>query len=45
MISGIVVSLLMMAFTGLVFWAWSSRRHDAFARAAATPLTDEEPRS
>jgi len=42
MISGIVVSILMASFLGLVRWAWSSRRHEDFARAAATPLTDEE---
>ncbi len=45
MISGIVISILMIAFLGLVRWAWSSRRQDAFARAAATPLTDEGPKS
>jgi len=42
MISGIVVSILMLAFAGLVRWAWSPRRHEAFGRHAAMPLVDEE---
>ena len=45
MISGIFIATMMAAFAGLVRWAWSSHQREAFARAAATPLHDEEPRS
>jgi cytochrome c oxidase cbb3-type subunit 4 len=31
-----VVSFLL--FVGIVLWAWSGRRRDAFARAAQTPF-------
>lgn len=43
MISGIVVILLMSAFIGIVWWAWSARRREDFARAAQMPLTDDAP--
>jgi cytochrome c oxidase cbb3-type subunit IV len=41
MISGIFVSVLMLAFLGLVAWAWSSRRKLDFLIAASMPLRDE----
>jgi cbb3-type cytochrome oxidase subunit 3 len=42
MISGLFVSFLMLMFLGLFGWAYSSRRHEDFARAAQSPLVDEE---
>ena len=42
MISGIVVSLLMASFLGIVRWAWSARRQRDFDIAAHAPLHDEE---
>jgi cytochrome c oxidase cbb3-type subunit 4 len=30
--------LLMTAFIGIVYWAWSSRRHKDFEEAANLPL-------
>jgi cytochrome c oxidase cbb3-type subunit IV len=33
--------LLMAAFVGIVFWAWSSRRRRDFEQAANLPLEDD----
>ena len=33
--------LLMIAFIGIVFWAWSSRRHKDFGEAANLPLEED----
>jgi cytochrome c oxidase cbb3-type subunit IV len=41
MISGIVTGILLLAFLGIVAWAWSARRHEDFKRAARAPLGDE----
>jgi cytochrome c oxidase cbb3-type subunit IV len=39
--------LLMAAFIGIVYWAWSSRRRKDFGEAAQLPLEEDkrEPRS
>jgi cytochrome c oxidase cbb3-type subunit IV len=39
--------LLMIAFIGIVWWAWSSRRRKDFEEAANLPLQEDErgPRS
>jgi cytochrome c oxidase cbb3-type subunit IV len=34
--------LLMIAFIGIVYWAWSSRRHKDFKEAANLPLEEDE---
>jgi cytochrome c oxidase cbb3-type subunit 4 len=34
--------LLFITFVGIVFWAWSGKRKDAFREAAHLPLEDEE---
>jgi cytochrome c oxidase cbb3-type subunit 4 len=38
---GVVTALLMALFVGLVFWAYSRRRHADFSTAAALPLEDD----
>lgn len=45
MISGIQTVLALLAFLGVVAWAWSRRRKEDFEAAARLPLDDdEEPR-
>ena len=34
--------LLMLAFIGIVWWAWSSRRRKDFEEAANLPLEEDE---
>jgi cytochrome c oxidase cbb3-type subunit IV len=34
--------LLMVAFIGIVFWAWSSRRRKDFGEAARLPLEEDK---
>lgn len=34
--------LLFVAFIGIVLWAWSGKRKDAFRQAANLPLEDED---
>lgn len=34
--------LLMAAFVGIVYWAWSSRRRKDFAEAANLPLEEDD---
>jgi cytochrome c oxidase cbb3-type subunit 4 len=41
MITGIVTALLMVAFCGIVGWAYSSRRKADFERMARLPMHDE----
>ncbi len=36
--------LLMVAFIGIVFWAWSSRRRKDFNEAANLPLEEDAER-
>jgi len=38
---GVLTAVLMGLFIGLVFWAYSKRRHDDFAAAARLPLDDD----
>lgn len=38
---GIVTLVLLVAFCGLVVWAWSSKRKADFDEAAKLPLEDE----
>jgi len=35
--------LLLGVFLGIWAWAWSAKRRDRFAEAAAIPLNDDEP--
>ena len=39
---GLSTALLMFAFIGLVFWAYSSKRKKSFDEAANLPFADEE---
>ncbi len=39
---GVLTAVLMVLFVGLVFWAYSKRRHDDFSAAARLPLEDDE---
>ncbi len=39
---GLSTVFLMMAFIGLCFWAYSSKRKKAFDEAANLPFADEE---
>jgi cytochrome c oxidase cbb3-type subunit 4 len=38
---GIVTVVLLVAFVGLVIWAWSSKRTADFEEAAHLPLDDD----
>ncbi len=38
---GLGTILILVAFIGLVFWAYSSKRKDSFAEAALLPFGDE----
>ena len=35
--------LVMVAFIGIVIWAWSGARRERFEAAARLPLEDDEP--
>jgi cytochrome c oxidase cbb3-type subunit 4 len=39
-LSGIATALLMVAFIGVVIWAWSSKRKPDFDEAARLPLSE-----
>ena len=39
----IVTVLMFFAFVGIVWWAFSSRRKDAYEAASRIPLEDDEP--
>lgn len=39
---GLMTLVLMIAFLGLVFWAYSKNRKPAFDEAANLPFADEE---
>ncbi len=43
MISGVITAVLLLAFFGIVAWAYSARRSDDFEHAARAPLADEHP--
>lgn len=38
---GVITAVLMILFIGLVFWAYSRRRHEEFEAAARLPLADD----
>jgi cytochrome c oxidase cbb3-type subunit 4 len=40
-VGGLVTLALLLAFVGLVAWAWSSRRKADFDEAARLPLGDD----
>ncbi|MFT3905117.1 MAG: CcoQ/FixQ family Cbb3-type cytochrome c oxidase assembly chaperone [Steroidobacteraceae bacterium] len=40
-INGLVIALLIVLYSGLVLWAWSSRRRAAFDAAAHLPLEED----
>jgi cytochrome c oxidase cbb3-type subunit 4 len=40
---GVMTAILMIAFIGLVIWAFSRRRNADFEAAAALPLNEESP--
>ena len=42
---GLGTILIFVAFMGLVFWAYNSKRKSSFDEAANLPFADEEPRS
>ncbi|HHX35008.1 MAG TPA: cbb3-type cytochrome c oxidase subunit 3 [Gammaproteobacteria bacterium] len=42
---GLGTILIFVAFTGLVFWAYNSKRKSSFDEAAQLPFADEEPQS
>jgi cytochrome c oxidase cbb3-type subunit 4 len=44
-VRGLFTLLCMLAFAGLVFWAYSSRRKADFDEMAQMPLRDEPPQS
>ncbi len=39
---GLSTALLMVAFIGLCFWAYSKKRHKEFSEAANLPFADDE---
>ncbi|MFK7976443.1 MAG: cbb3-type cytochrome oxidase subunit 3 [Halioglobus sp.] len=39
---GLSTALLLFAFIGLCFWAYSSKRKESFEQAANLPFADEE---
>ena len=41
MLSGIFTTLSLLAFLGVVVWAWDKRNADRFAEAARLPLEEE----
>ena len=42
---GLGTALIFIAFIGLVFWAYNSKRKSSFDEAANLPFADEEPSS
>ena len=40
--SSVMTVVMLAAFLGIVFWAWSAKRRAAFDAAARVPLEDEE---
>jgi cytochrome c oxidase cbb3-type subunit 4 len=41
-IGGIVTGVLLLAFIGIVAWAWNSRRREQFEAAARLPLEEDQ---
>jgi cytochrome c oxidase cbb3-type subunit 4 len=44
MISGIVTAVLLVAFLGIVAWAWSAAARKNFDAASKLPLEDDDRR-
>lgn len=42
---GLFTLVLMIAFVGIVIWAWSGKRRKDFDEAARLPLDDDSPSS
>lgn len=42
MLHSIWTVVLLVVFVGIVWWAWSGKRKEAFREAANLPLEDEE---
>jgi cytochrome c oxidase cbb3-type subunit 4 len=40
---GLFTLVLMIAFVGIVIWAWSGKRRKDFEEAARLPLDDDSP--
>ena len=41
-IRGVLTVILMIAFLGLVIWAWSSKRKDTFDKLSQMPLEEDD---
>jgi cytochrome c oxidase cbb3-type subunit 4 len=41
-IRGVLTVILMIAFLGLIIWAWSSKRKDAFDKLSQMPLEEDD---
>jgi cytochrome c oxidase cbb3-type subunit 4 len=41
-VSGVLTAVLLLAFIGVVAWAWSSRRREQFEAAARLPLEEDK---
>ena len=44
-VRGLLTAILMLAFVGVVIWAWSSKRKKDFEEASRLPLDENGPRS
>jgi len=42
LIRGVVLILMILAFTGIWAWAWSKNRKDAFDHASMLPLEEDD---
>ena len=42
LIRGIITAVLLAAFIGMVFWAYSKRRHSTFSEASMLPLEEND---
>ena len=41
-IRGVLTIILMIAFLGVVVWAWSSKRKDTFDKLSQMPLEEDD---
>lgn len=41
-LAGVATAVLLIAFVGVIIWAWSRHRSEDFARAANLPLEDDQ---
>ena len=41
-VRGLLTAILMLAFVGVVIWAWSSKRKAAFSEASMLPLEEDK---